>query len=323
MNALSLGGAFGHQAGLRQLLNTRGPQWLTIILGLVVAVQLGLLVTSIGSDPLPDLRAGNAIANSTPAARSLDLAGLINAHLFGEPAAVPGSLDNNAPQTSASLVLAGVLAADDPQRGVALIGQSAAATKVYAVGDSLPGGMKLHAVYSDKVLLNRGGSIESLPLPRQRSGSLTAPPPSANALQMTPNPVVNQMRQLVTQNPAAVGQLIRPQPVFSQGKQVGVRVYPGGNSRAFFQLGLRPGDLVTAINGTTLDDPARSDEIFRTIESSSQVEVAVTRNGRQQQLTLNMSDIANSAQELANSAANDQSAANPDPPPGPSDAPVQ
>ena len=41
------------------------------------------------------------------------------------------------------------------------------------------------------------------------------------------------------------------------GKLRGMRVYPGTNAQAFNRLGLRPGDLVTAINGTTLDDQTR------------------------------------------------------------------
>jgi len=63
---------------------------------------------------------------------------------------------------------------------------------------------------------------------------------------------------------------MRNQPVLMQGKLRGFRVYPGRNRQAFTRLGLRSGDLVIAINGTPLDDPARGDEIFRTIGSASE-----------------------------------------------------
>jgi general secretion pathway protein C len=91
---------------------------------------------------------------------------------------------------------------------------------------------------------------------------------------------------------------MRPQPVFAQGKQRGYRVYPGRNRQAFLRLGLRPGDLVVSINGTPLDDPARGQEVFRTIGSSSEAHVTVMRNGRQQDLTLNMSQLATEAEQL-------------------------
>ena len=59
---------------------------------------------------------------------------------------------------------------------------------------------------------------------------------------------------------------MRPQPVFAGGKMRGFRVYPGANRQAFARLGLRAGDLVTAINGTPLDDQDRAQEIFGTLE---------------------------------------------------------
>jgi general secretion pathway protein C len=106
------------------------------------------------------------------------------------------------------------------------------------------------------------------------------------------------MRQLIATEPNAISEIIRPQPVFAQGKQRGFRVYPGRNRQAFTRLGLRPGDLVTAINGTPLDDPSRSQEVFNTLGSSSEAHVTVLRNGRQQDLTLQMSQIAQEAESL-------------------------
>ncbi len=109
------------------------------------------------------------------------------------------------------------------------------------------------------------------------------PPP---ALPNSENPIVDRMRQLIANEPGAIADIMRPQPVFAQGKQRGYRVYPGRNRQAFIRLGLRPGDLVTAINGTPLDDPARGQEVFATLGSSSEAHVTVMRNGRQQDLTL-------------------------------------
>ncbi len=48
-----------------------------------------------------------------------------------------------------------------------------------------------------------------------------------------------------------------------------------------------PGDLVTAINGTPLDDPARGMEILQSINSASEVTVTVERNGQSAQVSIN------------------------------------
>ncbi len=111
---------------------------------------------------------------------------------------------------------------------------------------------------------------------------------------------------------------MRNQPVLMQGKLRGFRVYPGRNRDAFNRLGLRSGDLVIAINGTPLDDPARGDEIFRTISSASEAHVTVMRNGQQQDLSLNMSQVAQEAEEAVN---NEPAAVPPGTPPSPAEMP--
>jgi general secretion pathway protein C len=88
--------------------------------------------------------------------------------------------------------------------------------------------------------------------------------------------------------------------VFAGGKMRGFRVYPGANRQAFSRLGLRAGDLVTAINGTPLDDKDRAQEIFSTLSSSTDARVSVTRNGRQQELSLNLAQISAEADQLGN-----------------------
>jgi general secretion pathway protein C len=107
------------------------------------------------------------------------------------------------------------------------------------------------------------------------------------------------MRRLVNDDPGVIGQVMRPQPVFAGGKMRGFRVYPGSNRQAFARIGLRAGDLVTAINGTPLDDKDRAQEIFSTLNSSTDARVSVTRNGRQQELVLNIAQIASEAEQMA------------------------
>ena len=83
----------------------------------------------------------------------------------------------------------------------------------------------------------------------------------------------------------------------------GFRVYPGRNRPAFMRLGLRPGDQVTAINGTPLDDRDRGEQILRTLSSSSEARVTVIRGGQQQDLTLNLAQVAQEADTVAAQAA--------------------
>jgi len=87
-----------------------------------------------------------------------------------------------------------------------------------------------------------------------------APPPSSAALQ-NENPAIERMRRNDQRAAGAARGCLRPQPVMDHNRMNGFRVYPGRNRAAFTRLGLRPGDQVTAINGTPLDDRERGEQI--------------------------------------------------------------
>ena len=293
MNAASWLESFPTQERWRALLLKEGPRLATWVLALALGVQAALIVT--------DLAGAGRRGASVPAARTspshpLELAAITNAHLFG--AAPPPKQDGaNAPQTSIPLVLTGTIAGNDPQNGLAILGQNAQSAKVYAVGDSVPGGAKLHSVYSDRVVIERDGQLESLQLPRQLNAG-NAPPPSAAALQGE-NSSIERMRRMISEQPGLLADVMRPQPVMDHGRMNGFRVYPGRDRMAFMRLGLRPGDQVTAINGTPLDDRDRGEQILHTLSSSSEAHVTVIRGGQQQDLVLNIAQVAQEADGLA------------------------
>ena len=284
----------------RTLLLAHGPRIATWTLAVLLAVQAAVIVTGLGGATRSSAGTGTGNTPHVMARRSVDVMSITNAHLFGTAPIVAGPQGGPGGEprpTTLPLVLTGIISADDPQNGLAILGQSAANAKVFAVGDNVPGGAKLHSVYSDKVIIDRGGILETLVLPRQVAPG--APPPTASAL-TTEAPMADRMRKLMTEQPSLMADVMRPQPVFANGKQTGYRVYPGRNRAAFGRLGLKPGDLVTAINGTTLDDPDHGAEIFRTLGSSPEAHVTVTRNGQQQDLTLNLAQVTQEAESIAN-----------------------
>lgn len=272
----------------------RAPQIVTFVLALAVAAQLALIVVGLTSrtrQPPPPVAA-------LPAAPPVDVGALINAHLFGNAAAEATGDAANAPATSMPLVLTGLFATEDPKEGMAIIGDSAQTAKFVTVGQQVTGGAQLHSVYNDRAIIERAGALESVFLPKASGGgSLAMAPPPPQAMPGGNEAVVERMRQMVNNDPGLIGSLMRPQAVFAGGKMRGFRVYPGTNRQAFARLGLRPGDLVTAINGTPLDDKDRAQEIFNTLSSSTEARVSVTRNGRQQELALNLAQVAAEAEQ--------------------------
>jgi general secretion pathway protein C len=225
----------------------------------------------------------------------VDIQTVVSAHLFGVAVADPSTQDpENAPQSSANLLLAGTIATQNPKHGLAIISDGGGPSKVYSVGERISGA-SLHSVYLDHVILDRGGALETLLLPRQL-------PPSSRGAAVIRRPTgdprtvaaVDNIRRMVQQDPGILDQVMRTVASYDNaaGKLRGFRAYPGRNRAIFSKLGLKAGDLVTAINGTPLDDPQRSQDVFNTIQTSDHVTVTIERGGQKQDITLNIAQVA-------------------------------
>ena len=283
--------------GWRKLL----PQAVSALLVVLLAWQLVQLAwTLLGARNDAGPAASVPAASGVPPARRLDLGAIVNAHLFGVAnAPAPGSTDPDAVAASQMpLVLVGTIANTDPTLGYAIIGENPTTAKVYSVGKTITGGTKLHSVYPDRAILDRGGKLEALLLPKKfQGGGMSS---GAQAAVEAGEPMLgDKLRQLAANNPAAITDIIRPQPVFANGQQRGYRIYPGRNRSQFNRLGLLPGDLITAINGTPLDDASRGMDILQTMNSASSVAVTVERNGETVQVNVNNAQVAADAAAAA------------------------
>src|SRR3984885_3984579 len=277
-------------------LESRGPNLVSLLLAALIAVELARITVALVSTPVKSPRpmiAGNMQVHRPSSGVNAQI--VAAAHLFGTAVADPTTQDPaNAPLSSANLVLAGTIATQDPKRGIAIINDGGP-SKVYAVGENV-NGATLYSVYLDHVILDRGGTLETLLLPRLLVGGTRGPMRVGPMIARTTEAVDN-VRRLVQQDPGLLDQVMRTVPSYDNaaGKLRGFRAYPGRNRTIFNKLGLKPGDLVTAINGQPLDDPQHSQEVFNTIQSSNTVTVSVERGGQKQHITLNVAQVATDA----------------------------
>jgi general secretion pathway protein C len=273
-----------------------GPWLVSLALAALIAVDAArIAVTFLGGGPVqsvvPETHRAAPLARNT----GVDIASIVNAHLYGSAVPDPQSEDA-ARESTANLVLAGTIATQDPKHGLAIIADGGPA-KVYSVGNNV-GGASLYSVYLDHVILDRGGTLETLKLPRLTLGG-GRPVVARRPIGGDPTTAANleNVRRLVQEDPNILNEVMRAVPSYDNkaGKLRGFRVYPGRNRSAFNGLGLRPGDLVTAINGTPLDDPQRGQEIFNTIQSSASASVTIERGGQTIDVSMNIAQIANEA----------------------------
>ncbi|HEX7718726.1 MAG TPA: type II secretion system protein GspC, partial [Woeseiaceae bacterium] len=194
-------------------------------------------------------------------------------------------------ETRLNLSLKGTIAAADAAQSIAIIADTRNEEKVYAIDDVVVPGATLHAVYADRVVLNRSGALEVLKLPQDFPTSAQpvrrATPVATRTTESNPS-----IQEAITANATKLADVIRPTPYFVAGQQQGYRVYPGRDRRQFAALGLRPGDLIKDIDGQALTDPQQAMEIFQNLGSADQVSVTVERNGQPEVLVLSTSQLA-------------------------------
>ncbi|MGE5624382.1 MAG: type II secretion system protein GspC [Bacillota bacterium] len=271
------------------------PSIVSVLLVLLLAWLLADLTWSL----VPQRAGAGSVSNAPPPtlrANTVDAGRIADRHLFGV-ASVTGNAQN-APDTTLALTLHGIVAGRGPADSRALIVANGD-EEPYEVGASLPGGAVIRAIYPDRVLLESGGRVEALRLPKDDSGGSIGPSyANTNAMQpASPPPQPNgppqnlgQLRQQISANPERLMDAVRAMPVMEQGKLSGYRIYPAGNPSMFNQLGLKPGDVVTAVNGIPLTDPAQSMRILASVKTADQVSITLLRNGQPMTQVLQMQD---------------------------------
>lgn len=277
------------------------PAMVTAVLVVAIAYQIALLTwralpggTDLGVNPTAFARVSSPAAESAAA----DFAALKDSHLFGfAPPDAPAPVAEaavDAPDTTLSLRLTGILFGEGGIPSQAIIAGARSQEKTYRTGQTIDdaNGASLHAVYGDRVILNRAGTLETLRQPRDPSGgpaTARAAPPRPAA---QPAPVDSgSLRQAISQNASRLTDILRVTPHIDQGRVVGFRLNPGRDREAFEALGLQPGDVVTDINGTVLDDPSRGLQVFEALGEATMANVTVLRNGVPQLIVIDTSQL--------------------------------
>ncbi|MDJ0908528.1 MAG: PDZ domain-containing protein [Woeseiaceae bacterium] len=80
----------------------------------------------------------------------------------------------------------------------------------------------------------------------------------------------------------------RPAPYFVNGELQGYRLYPGSDRMEFMSLGLRPGDLLTEIDGQPMNDPADAFELFEKALNGQPVQFSIVRDDELEQIEIRL-----------------------------------
>jgi general secretion pathway protein C len=277
------------------------PPWVSLLLVVAIAWQIAKVVWMLVPGPAAGVSV--AVPASVPSASvrktsSSDVQAIVNSHLFGIAdaeaieSAPAQAMDENLSDTRlTNLALKGTVASEIAEFSVAIIADGNSEEKVYAIGDPIGSGAKLHAVYADRVVLNENGVLTNLKLPKEFAASQVVPTRRTTSSTRQTATDAQSIQAVVSQNLSKLSDVIRPTPYFVNGQQSGYRVYPGRDRQQFSALGLKPGDLIKDIDGQSLTDPTQAMQIFQALGTAEQVTVTVERNGQPETIVLKTSQL--------------------------------
>jgi len=275
------------------------PRWIALALVVAIAWQLAKIIWLLmpGADAGADVVVPPAqLSNVSAATTNINMQTVADAHLFGEAnpdevVEAPVVETENLAETRLSLTLKGTIASPDSGSSIAIIADNSNEEKIYLVDDSVIQGATLHAIYPDRVVLNRSGSLEVLKLPKEFPQGRAPVRRNAAVATRATNNSSQSLQNVVAQNVTKLADVIRPTPYYVSGQMQGYRVYPGRDRKQFAALGLRPGDLIKDIDGAALTNPTEATQIFQNLGDKDQVSVTVERNGQAENIILSTSQL--------------------------------
>lgn len=180
---------------------------------------------------------------------------------------------------------------------------------VYGINAAVPGGATVKSIEWDKVILSHNGKDEILELASKTAvggaagggtaakvaaagspGSASAAPTGAGIQSTGENEfsvpraevdsALENMSQLFTQ--------IRAVPHFEGGQSIGFRLFAIRRGSLFDRIGLKNGDIITSINGTEMNDPARAVGLIQELRDVNNLRVGAIRNQQPLDLSYNI-----------------------------------
>lgn len=241
--------------------------------------------------------------NSSPSAKGTDWAEIGNQvasrEFFGEVVVETTEEveDIEAPETSLNLTLHAVMAKGDGD-GFAIIGQRNGAGEVFSIDEDLFGQATLTKVFADRVILDRNGRLETLRYEQVASEGLLQPVSTiskssgtsdsfqealqqANQAVATGGDLQSQVQGMV----AYVAQRANTDPE-AFINEMGLQPTEDGyqvtrQARQLQMVGLRPGDIVTAVNDSPVGN-IQNDQVLlnQFLQTGGELKIQIRRGSR-------------------------------------------
>ena len=210
-------------------------------------------------------------------------------------------------------------------KAFAIMSHSGGDQQMYSEGESIADDVKVVEIFADKVIVENRGVRQEIFLSDGKSmastDSASAPIPASAKQQMRPRtlpPAVSasiaagqhkqipqsmsnprrggenlgqqdlrKLREDVVNDASILSQYSAPEPLLMDGSVKGFRLHLSNRLRLLYQVGFRPGDVVTELNGVRLNDPATVQQALYNFIGSDQMSISVMRGQNEETFRYN------------------------------------
>lgn len=277
-------------------------RWVVVILVAASAVYSARL-TWLWLEPAPTVTAPRiqpaTVTTSGRSGNPEQLGALLaERHLFGQFEAVAPEAPEQpteAPETRLNMTLQAVLARGSDGSGFAIISRGGGQSSAFSVGDDIFNQATLSAVYSDRVIIDRDGQLETLRYERRGSSDLLQANNEPSGTDRSFSESIDQAQQQVERGEdvqAQVEQMVSyvqqransdPQGLLNE---VGLEATGSGyqvtqNARQLAMAGLRPGDVVTAVNDQAVGNIGQDQALLnQVLQTGGELKIQIQRGSR-------------------------------------------
>ena len=196
--------------------------------------------------------------------------------LMANSPSISDSFILDAPPTALSLRLYGIRYSKSGEANAAILGFDPNNQRIYRTNDIISDDIVLEYIEPERVFISRGGIRESIIFEKDTVLSKTFRESFVNK-KLIPT------QQKWTEN-NVLSEMVKFQPYFSDGSVKGYQLYPGNNSGLFNQTGLKPGDVLVAINGLSVKDPS----VLKELSGIGNVRLDLIRDNDDLSITVNL-----------------------------------
>jgi type II secretion system protein C len=201
--------------------------------------------------------------------------------------------------SSINAKLKGTTVFGDPKRSFATLSESGSRETVnYKIEDKILGKARIYQIERNRIYFFNAGRREYLEIERPSvySGTSTSSTPSRRRSPSAKGITIDGNNITVTRakvdetmaNMNKVLQDARMVPNYNNGVVDGFKVFGIKSDSIFQQLGLKNGDVINQINGTTVDGLEKALPMLQLLKTQDNFEIGITRRGSKQNLKINV-----------------------------------